>query len=106
MNLDLVYDRAYENAMRQGYVIDGDVLRACIDAIAHAEPPFEAEQFEEIMLYIKEKPELLPTDPAEVPAWRRQWVGFFTAYAAWRQAAKTGTGSEAPVAPLLCDFGL
>jgi hypothetical protein len=105
MNLNDVYDRAYENAMRQGYAIDGDVLRGCINAAAHANPPFKPEQLEEILLYIKENPEMLPTDPAEAPRWGERWAGFFAAQKNWKETTQ-GAHGEAPPPPLRFHFGL
>ena len=106
MNLNIVYDRAYENAMRQGYTIDGDLLRACIDTAASGVPPFPDDQLEEILLYIKEKTELLPTDPQEVPSWRQKWTGYFKALRAWQGNAGAAAAKESQPPPLLCDFGL
>ncbi|HOZ49905.1 MAG TPA: hypothetical protein PLO37_25955 [Candidatus Hydrogenedentes bacterium] len=100
MDLNDVFDRAYENAMRQGYFIDTDVLRACIDAVSRSEPPFEKDELVEALTYIKEKPELLPTSMEDVEAWRRRWTSFFDAAKRWNAEGYRD------IPPLLCDYGL
>lgn len=105
MNLNDVFDRAYENAMRQGYVIDSDVLRACIDAIANAQPPYTPEHLEHVFMYIKENSELLPARVEEVRPWKRKWDQFLAAQDAWKRKLHAAPETQDPP-PMLCDFGL
>ncbi len=101
-----VYDRAYENAMRQGYHIDTDVLNECIRSVAETEPPFSDDRRQRILDYIKEKPQYLPADKDAIENWLNRWRDFFAAETRWREETDHGKTENAPKPPLLCDFGL
>lgn len=105
MDRNDVFDRAFENAMRQGYALDRDILRLCIDTILDS-GGFLPDQCEEIMAYIKEKPELLPTSAPEAPAWRQKWADFFAARAQWAGETQNGAAENAPPPPMLYEYGL
>ncbi|HEO72307.1 MAG TPA: hypothetical protein ENN80_13685 [Candidatus Hydrogenedentes bacterium] len=103
MNLNAIFDAAYEHAMRQGYPIERDVLRACIEAATQAWPPFAEQELGEIIPYITEKPELLPTEEDDIAPWIAKWRAFFAAQTDWSEQQDE---EEDARPPLLCDFGL